>query len=827
MPADSGAELQQNAADLSELSPLARRSLAGVLAQALAGADDEHLTHARGFWAHTCSEHLHLRDDIVRGLAPLLEESERLGTRVGNARFGIDNSSSPFAADVCADLSNCARVLAALELAWLAEGSYDARAREALRRVALACGVRWRALAEVEDAFAAAVVGAASAAAALGSPSVESSAAAAVASLSTGTPSSRGAVFLKWATISFAALAGGVLLAVTGGLAAPAILGGLAILGSAVGLGSVSAAAVAFLATTGGSALVLSLFGAAGSGLASFRMHRRLSGVRTLFFVRLTPPLSAAPFREGLHLYILCSGLLIDQRKLRVTRPGGDLDSEVEADFFQPWGGLPEASLAERELRDDSFAVEAAEAAQALAVGSSLHNTLTPPPQPVASSHATPPTTPVGEAPSQTLPPPKQDLDTAAPVAAAPVASILASSNDAALSPTVSWQAAATPPFTPAVLACEISAAPASRGWWRRRQPTGDAYAVVLEPGELRTVSNQITKFVRSYLVSTVVSSALAQTAFRALLAAWALPSYATGALSWIDAPLALMLTRSDHAGRMLADALLAGAHGARRPVSFVGFGFGARVFFSACLRLSEVADIRIARAAAQSAADVDENGAVSNGGKDDDTSNRSGSVVDDDDDDVDEGVAGSRLGSGGVRPPHTNVAPPGGGAAPTPEVNPLSLIHDVVLLGTPVAADPALWARVRRVTSGRVVNAFSRGDVVLSLVYRSHALTWAVAGAGPVGRAHAPGGNGAADVQVAAVAAAAAVTTDKIGESSAAAANASAPAATAPRSPTLVEATKLGDGEIESVDVTHIVSGHVQYPHKLEQVLTFIEWEG
>ena len=54
-----------------------------------------------------------------------------------------------------------------------------------------------------------------------------------------------------------------------------------------------------------------------------------------------------------------------------------------------------------------------------------------------------------------------------------------------------------------------------------------------------------------------------------------------------LDSPFSIAKTRSDKAGRVLADALINKVQGAR-PVTLVGFGLGARVIYSCLLQLAE-----------------------------------------------------------------------------------------------------------------------------------------------------------------------------------------------------------------------------------------------
>lgn len=60
-------------------------------------------------------------------------------------------------------------------------------------------------------------------------------------------------------------------------------------------------------------------------------------------------------------------------------------------------------------------------------------------------------------------------------------------------------------------------------------------------------------------------------------------------------------------------------------------------------------------------------------------------------------------------------------------------LVQDVFLFGIPTTADPQVWAKVRRVVAGRLVNGYASDDYVLAVLSRAADASWRVAGLGPV----------------------------------------------------------------------------------------------
>lgn len=82
-------------------------------------------------------------------------------------------------------------------------------------------------------------------------------------------------------------LAGGAI-ALTAGLAAPAVAGGVLAVGGAVGLGGAAVGIGAFLSSTAGVAVFASVFGGVGAGLAGFKTNKRLREVSDFGFHQLS-----------------------------------------------------------------------------------------------------------------------------------------------------------------------------------------------------------------------------------------------------------------------------------------------------------------------------------------------------------------------------------------------------------------------------------------------------------------------------------------------------------------------------------------------------------
>ncbi|KAL3527176.1 hypothetical protein ACH5RR_011832 [Cinchona calisaya] len=187
---------------------------------------------------------------------------------------------------------------------------YDARHRVALRLLATWFDVKWIKVEAIETMVAC------SAMAVLKEEESKEE---------TQSPQSSWSKWKRGGIIGAAALTGGTLLAITGGLAAPAIAAGFSALAPTLGtivpvIGASGFAAVASAAgSVAGSVAVAASFGAAGAGLTGTKMARRMGNVDEFEFKAI-----GENHNQGrLAVEILVSGFVFE-----------------EEDFVKPWEGI-------------------------------------------------------------------------------------------------------------------------------------------------------------------------------------------------------------------------------------------------------------------------------------------------------------------------------------------------------------------------------------------------------------------------------------------------------------------------------------------------------
>ncbi|GAB2252334.1 hypothetical protein Droror1_Dr00005181 [Drosera rotundifolia] len=188
---------------------------------------------------------------------------------------------------------------------------YDARHRVALRLLATWFDIKWLKVEAIETMIACSAM-----ALVKGEESKEEES------------KSEESSWTKWkrgGIIGAAAITGGTLLAITGGLAAPAIAAGFSALAPTLGTllpvigASGFAAAASAAGTVAGSVAIAASFGAAGAGLTGSKMARRVGGIDEFEFI----PIGENHKQGRLAVEILVSGFVFDAE-----------------DFVMPWEGL-------------------------------------------------------------------------------------------------------------------------------------------------------------------------------------------------------------------------------------------------------------------------------------------------------------------------------------------------------------------------------------------------------------------------------------------------------------------------------------------------------
>ena len=112
--------------------------------------------------------------------------------------------------------------------------------------------------------------------------------------------------------------------------------------------------------------------------------------------------------------------------------------------------------------------------------------------------------------------------------------------------------------------------------------PRIEAFGLRWEMDALLQLGRKISEILRSYAWDFAKFQLLGMI----LSGLW--PFGLLRAASSLDSPFAIAKTRSDKAGRVLADAIVNRVQGAR-PVTLVGFGLGARVIYSCMLQLADL----------------------------------------------------------------------------------------------------------------------------------------------------------------------------------------------------------------------------------------------
>ena len=189
-------------------------------------------------------------------------------------------------------------------------------------------------------------------------------------------------------------------------------------------------------------------------------------------------------------------------------------------------------------------------------------------------------------------------------------------------------------------------------------------------------------------LAKKAAEEALKKTALATLMAAVFVPSVLVSLSNIIDAKWTLAMERADEAGILLAHSLL-NSNAGHRPVSLVGFSFGARMIIACLKELARYQVIWVNQQ--QQEMTNDEN---------------RGSMI-----------ASFRKKSMKQNNQHETLR----------HREPASIVEDVILMGTPASVNKTTWDSCRDVVAGRLVNCYSNNDMILALMYRAKNLTSAL----------------------------------------------------------------------------------------------------
>jgi hypothetical protein len=206
----------------------------------------------------------------------------------------------------------------------------------------------------------------------------------------------------------------------------------------------------------------------------------------------------------------------------------------------------------------------------------------------------------------------------------------------------------------------------------------GEIYTVTWESHLLKTICDCVMDLAMD-VVSGATKQILKQTILSTLLSAIVWPSYLVNVANMIDGDWTLAVERADEAGKVLARTLLFSRAG-HRPVTLVGFSFGGRIVYS-CLK-------ELARFQEEWEEYQELKREQVEGGNEGPPSLPK----------LDEKFEGMR--------------------------EPASIIEDAVIMGVPNHLNLLSWKACRQVVAGRLVNCYSRKDLILSLMFQAKRLS-------------------------------------------------------------------------------------------------------
>lgn len=112
---------------------------------------------------------------------------------------------------------------------------------------------------------------------------------------------------------------GGILVGLTGGLAAPLVATGITTFAGAIGVAGATAA-LSGLTTTAGAIIFGTAFGVAGAGLSGYRMNKRVGAIEEFVIENLSNEANST-LRHSLHCVLVVSGFIGDNNEIAFKKP--------------------------------------------------------------------------------------------------------------------------------------------------------------------------------------------------------------------------------------------------------------------------------------------------------------------------------------------------------------------------------------------------------------------------------------------------------------------------------------------------------------------------
>jgi Protein of unknown function (DUF726) len=210
---------------------------------------------------------------------------------------------------------------------------------------------------------------------------------------------------------------------------------------------------------------------------------------------------------------------------------------------------------------------------------------------------------------------------------------------------------------------------------------SGELYTITWEPSLLLKLC-KVIEVLFLEVTSQISKEVLKRMLLHGLSIAVALPSALTTATGVIDDPYQLIAFRSEKAGVELACCLLESDE--HRPVSLIGYSFGARIIFCCLLELIRHQAI------------WEEQNQSKKSNHDDEYK---------DEERLDEGWIARRIRKNRHKA-ESSIAY---------KREPASIVEDVILIGMPMLIDNKDWIACRELASGRVINCYNKSDWILS----------------------------------------------------------------------------------------------------------------